>query len=262
MKEYFNPNDDFKSLTNKIFNDKECKIEYIPIGWTNIVQRIYTKENVYIGRFPRDDFWAEVLVHESQISNYLQDKVSIKVPKLNLYQDVKERFFSIHEEVPGISFASVKNEMSSLELKCLAEDIASFLCQIHSLNVENLNLCRIENFINSLSKYHGIDLEIPMNDQSSTILIHGDFNSKNVILNTEKRLEGVIDFGFSSVGNIEWDLSRVCHEEPKEFEEYLLDFYEQKSHRRVNMDRFIFLKKLWSTICEKYIEYMLKKMVQ
>lgn len=259
MKEYFNPKDDFKSLTNEVFIDDECQIEDIPIGWTNVVQRIYSKGSYYIGRFPRDDFWAEVLIHECQISNYLQDKVSTQVPKLNLYKDIKGRVFSIHEEIPGVSFASIQDEMSSSELKFVAEDIASFLSQIHSQEVGNLKLGSIEDFINRLAKYHGINLEIPMDDQNSTILVHGDFNSKNIILNSAKRLEGVIDFGFASVGNVEWDLSRICHEEPKKFEEDLLHFYEQISHRRVNMDRFTFLKKLWSEICEKYVEYMIKK---
>ena len=58
MKDYFNPKDDFKSLTNKVFIDDECQIEDIPIGWTNVVQRIYSKGSYYISRFPRDDFWA------------------------------------------------------------------------------------------------------------------------------------------------------------------------------------------------------------
>ena len=261
MKEYFYIEEDFKSLINKIFDDKELTIENIPVGWTNIVQRILSKNNVYIGRFPRDYFWAEVLIHENKISNCIHDKVSTKVSKLNLYRDENDRVFTTHEEIPGIPFSEKINDLTNSELKILAEDIATFLAELHNVNFQNLNLKLegIEIFLDKMLKYHDIDLKIPMHDKNSNILIHGDFNPKNIILNERNRLGGVIDFGFSNVGNVEWDISRVCRGCSSEFENDLINFYEQKSKRQVSRSRLEFLKRLWEEICDKYVEYMLKR---
>ncbi|MDR2402326.1 MAG: aminoglycoside phosphotransferase family protein [Cytophagales bacterium] len=261
MKEYFNPGDDFKSLLNKIFADDRLTIENIPIGWTNIVQRISARNNFYIGRFPRDDFWSEILMHENKISNYVHDKVSIKISRLNLHHDIKDRVFTVHEEIPGTSFSKKINDLTTAELKFLAEDVADFLAELHGIDVlnSNCNLENIEIFLDRMLKYHAIDLKIPVEYKNSDILIHGDFNPKNIILNEQNRLAGVIDFGFATVGNVEWDLARVCRECPTYFENDLINFYEQKSGRQVNMGRLEILKKLWEEICEEYIEYMLNK---
>lgn len=263
MNKYFDVNEVFIPLINKVFKDSELEIEDIPVGWTNIVKKIISKGDVYIGRFPRDDFWADVLVHEYKVSNYISG-AGLKISKLNLYHDNNQRIFTIHKAIPGISLDEKKDSFNNNDWITLAEEIANFLTQLHSVDFSNLDfpLEKIEIFLNRMCKYHDIDLFIPTEEENSNVLIHGDFNIKNIILDEKNGLAGVIDLGFASVGYVEWDFARICRDCPIEFENHLINFYEKKSNRRIDVKRFNYLKNMWKKICDKYIEYMNNSMVK
>ena len=57
---YFTVNDDFKTIIEKEVGEVKS-IHQISTGWTNFVYDVKTSNNEYIFRFPRNDFFSDVL---------------------------------------------------------------------------------------------------------------------------------------------------------------------------------------------------------
>lgn len=269
---YFTEEENLEEIIRKKFEGKEIiRIEKNRTGWTNIVYKVETAEENYYFRFPRDDFWSKTIVKDYEFAKFIKNKTSFKTCELILEEDAKGRKFSIHREIEGTPLAEVMNDLTDEEIKNISAGISKFMYELHGLD-SNKEIFKMQkwnenlyDFVNELLEEHVSDkdmkfwkstnfLELPSNS-----LVHGDFNSSNVLLDKNKKFYAVIDFGFGGYGNKYHDISRIIGRLPNNFKEHIVAKYEELSKN--NLDKNILEKNIdiWTKIDNGYINYMRNK---
>lgn len=258
MQCFFSLNDDFQKIIKK-YCPKVLSYRQISTGWTNFVFVAKTKKDDYIFRFPRNEFFSKAIEKEFFINNFLQNKLSVKIPKMKLFYE-NSRPFSIHKKLNGECLSFCYNDLSNNELKILAQDICNLLKEFSEIKLENTNFQLVSNFLDNLSKVSKNNYDLKMHnyiktlEQNHLIFSHGDLNPGNVILKNHK-LYGVIDFAFAGTSYDLVDLSRLLGRCPKEFQIMLLETYENK-FGKIDSKKVQKLQNLWAYVEKKYILYM------
>lgn len=258
MEIYFSSSDDFLGIMQKQITSI-VSYEQISTGWTNFVFIATTKNSQYIFRFPRNKFFSNAILKEFEINKFLKNKISFKIPKMQLLYD-NLRPFSMHKEISGTSLSFCYQDLSKEELNSLAKDVCKLLKEFSQIQTKGKNLQLVSNFLDNLSLVSQNDYnlsvhnEIKKMEEKHLIFSHGDLNPGNLILKNHK-LYAVIDFAFAGISYDLVDLSRLLGRCPDEFKDILLNEYE-KSFGKINFDEVEKLKKLWEYVEEKYILYM------
>ncbi len=89
-------------------------------------------------------------------------------------------------------------------------------------------------------------------------MVHGDFNSSNVLLDDNNNVCAIIDFGFGGFGNKYMDISRIIGRCPESFKKPIISSYqdfESKGLSNSEVDKNI---DIWNKIDSGYINYMRK----
>ena len=274
MEKFFMVNENFDRIINNTLenNFNVFLIEnLIPIstGWTNIVYKVETNKGNYYFRFPRDEFWERTIVKDSQFANYIIGKTSFKTSEINLDYD-NGRPFSYHREIPGKTLADVMNNLSEFDIDKISFQISQFMNELHNIkynenevfSVDNIGL-NLNDFITEL-----LDKHVSQNDKSfwkfyhfggeNECLVHGDFNSSNILLDENNNVVAVIDFGFGGFGNKYMDISRIIGRCPFHFKNSIIKNYEEIDNHSLNLDLLDNDIKAWNSIDSGYINYMAK----
>jgi len=125
MQKYFSLDDNFKLLIKRNLHDL-ISYKQISTGWTNFVFIATTKKSQYIFRFPRNDFFANALEKEFKINQFLQNKLSFKIPQMQLYYH-KHRPYSVHIKLDGESLSSCYHKLTDKQKNDLAKDCCKLL---------------------------------------------------------------------------------------------------------------------------------------
>ena len=271
---FFSIDEDFESIIYNTLSNEYSDIEILDIelnktGWTNIVYEVSTNHGDYYFRFPRDQFWERTIVKDCQFANFIKGKTEFETVDLRLKED-DGRHFSVHPKIKGTPLAIKIKDMSDDDKKKVSEQIAKFMYEMHSLqykedgifSINNIGL-ELQDFISELLSLHVSDNDrafwekqnFQMDDEGECCLVHGDFNSSNILVDDDNNVKAIIDFGFAGFGNKYNDISRVIHRCP-EIKEDIISSYESFENGEIcrnTLDREI---DTWQKIDTGYINYM------
>lgn len=276
MQTYFSLDEDYNDIIKKELKEKFNvqninKMEQISTGWTNIVYKVEADNGNYYFRFPRDDFWEKTIVKDYEFAKFIQGKTSFNTVDLKLGYS-HDRPFSIHKEIEGIPLAEKMNELSEKDIEKISMQLAKFMYELHNLpyneseifTVNNIGL-ELQDFITELLAKHvskednefwyNNNFKINSNEQC---LVHGDFNSSNVLLDDKNNVTAIIDFGFGGFGSKSQDISRIIGRCPENFKAPIIkayEYYENKELEKKQLNQDI---ETWNNIDNAYINYMTK----
>jgi aminoglycoside phosphotransferase (APT) family kinase protein len=271
---FFSVKEDYPSIIYNALStdypDVEIKnIELNKTGWTNIVYEVSTNHGDFYFRFPRDQFWERTIVKDYEFARYIKGKTEFETVNLKLKED-DGRHFSVHKKIEGKPLAIKIKDMSQADKEKVAKQIAKFMYEMHSLkynpngifSVNNIGL-KLQDFITELLSLHVADSDkkfwetqnFKIKDEDEVCLVHGDFNSSNILIDDDNNLQAVIDFGFAGFGNKYNDISRVIHRCP-ELKNEILANYEAFQNREISKDAVEKDIDTWDKIDTGYINYM------
>ena len=276
MQTYFSLDENFnniieKELKEKFTVNKINNMEQISTGWTNIVYKVKTDNGNYYFRFPRDEFWERTIVKDYQFAKYIHGKTSFNTVDLKLGYS-KNRPFSIHKEIEGVALAEKMNVLNEKDIEKIANQLAKFMNELHNLpydeneifTINNIGL-ELQDFITELLEKHVSkeDNEFWFNnnfkiDPKEQCLVHGDFNSSNVLLDEDNNVTAIIDFGFGGFGSKSQDVSRIIGRCPENFKQPIINAYEKIANQELEKSQLNQDIETWSNIDNAYINYMSK----
>ena len=275
-KEFFTVDEDYKEIITKAlkedFDDIEINnLRFIETGWTNIVYEVSTSKGDFFFRFPRDQFWERTIVKDYQFAKYINGKTSFKTVDLELKEN-EGRPFSMHQKIHGTPLALKMNDMPEEEVKKVSKQIAQFMYEMHSLDYDPKEIFSISNigldlqdFIDELLSKHVSkeDNEFWYDNNfieksEPDVLVHGDLNSSNIILDDDNNISAVIDFGFGGFGNKYCDISRIIGRCNERFKPEIIKSYEEIANEELNKEMVDDKIAVWSNIDSGYINYMRK----
>ena len=265
--DYFSPDEkELVSIIEKNIDsdDRLVKAQTIQTGWTNITMDVQTQKTSYIFRFPRNFFFARMMIKDCHFCQFLKGKVSVQTPDMQLKFD-NNRPFSMHQKIKGVSLTSRMDNLSPEEEKRIATDIVQFLSELHAIPVSDMPADIAESlndFLTGLASVHkgNYDLEkhnnlITMEKTSeSPVIIHGDFNPGNILLDENAHLSGVIDFAFASISDKHADIGRFVGRATPSLGKAVLSVYQaQNPCDEIKVQHIV---DLFKYVEYKYVQYM------
>lgn len=243
-------------------------IHSVTTGWTNIVYEVCTNDGDFFFRFPRDDFWIRTIVKDYEFAKFIYGKTDFHTVKLELLYD-NGRPFSMHKKIEGTVLASKMDTMTPSEVKVVANDIATFMFQLHRIKfnpneiftIDNIGL-KLTDFLDELLNVHVAkeDMEFWKHDEfinkDHGCLVHGDLNSSNIIIDENNHISAVIDFGFGGFGNPYFDIARIIGRCPESFKKEIVKNYETISNTKLDYPILDDEIDIWTKIDSAYINYM------
>ena len=277
MKKFFTLDENFdkiiKENLKEIYGVNEVySVSLNATGWTNIVYKVTTDNGNYYCRFPRDYFWIKTIVKDYEFAKYIQGKTSFITCDLKLGND-NGRPFSIHKEIEGVALAEKMNNLNKEDIKKISSQIAKFMYELHNLEYEKDKIFTIDNigldlqdFMTELLEKHVSKEDqvfwktnnFKMKPNDKECLIHGDFNSSNVLLDENNNVRAIIDFGFGGYGSKYMDISRIIGRCPKGFKEEIVNAYQSFENQNLDIKTLDKNIDAWSSIDGGYINYMTK----
>lgn len=268
-KNHFTLDEDFETIIKNALPNKTINsIHSVTTGWTNIVYEVCTNDGDFFFRFPRDDFWIRTIVKDYEFAKFIYGKTDFNTVKLELLHD-NGRPFSMHKKIEGTVLASKMDTMTPSEVTVIANDIAKFMYQLHSVKFNPNEIFTIDNigvkltdFLDELLKVHVSKEDMVFWNHSDFIkkdhscLVHGDLNSSNIIIDENNHISAVIDFGFGGFGNPYFDIARIIGRCPENFKEEIIKNYENISNTKLDCPILDDEIDIWNKIDSAYINYM------
>lgn len=270
MQRFFSLDENFDNIIKNTLTGKEIKsINLITTGWTNIVYEVSTDDGNYFFRFPRDDFWIRTIVKDCEFSNFIYGKTSFNTAKLERFNN-NNRPFSVHKKIDGCTLAEKMDCLTPSEVKQVASEIAKFMAELHKVDFDKSSVfstndigLNLVDFLNELIEIH-LDNKDKVfwkykdfSQKENTCLVHGDFNSSNIILDENNHVAAIIDFGFAGFGNKYYDIARILSRNfPDGFKDEIIKSYEHFSGNKLDINTLDNEIKIWNDIDNGYINYM------
>lgn len=245
---------------------------------------VFQIENRFIARFPnkslRNEKGAQLIKNEIDILKLLSVYISFKIPNPLHYSLNIQNPFMVYEKIPGISLSKCFNETKISQKKKIANQIADFLSELHSLRLDessNLKSLSTENYrnywknisvemkkevfpkLNSgqkkwLNKVFSNFLDDKQNFKFTPCVIHGDFDTSNILVDPNNyNITGIIDFEESSIFDPAADF--LFFDEGDTFLTQILDNYKGiKEESFLNRMKFLYCR-----TCVPYFQFGLKQ---
>ena len=269
MYPYFLPNE--KELQEVIVSslkeqDAVLTTQVIQTGWTNITMDVHGEQNDYIFRFPRNRFFADMIVKDCRFCSFVGGKTRIQTPQMKLLFD-QGRPFSRHVKIKGTALDKRMNDLSDVERTRVAEDLSGFLTDLHQINPDQMPTDireSLNDFLTGLATVHNGDYNISMHNQlidmeknpDRTCIVHGDFHPGNVLVDDANRVCGVIDFAFASISDYHADLGRFVGRSEARLGQALVQAYQEQHQHPCLNDRIQKIVDLFQYVEFKYVQYM------
>lgn len=203
---------DIKKIIEKEFGLVVNSIKILGEGLDSVA---YLVNNEYIFKISKHQEARDNLKKEVQVLNYIKGKVSLQVPIIEYYSE--EYSVCGYKEIKGtILTPKMYEQLSAEEKDNLAKDLASFLKELHSLplpDINDLKLDVLEDYENDYKElkdkiYNKISEKVKvyldslfervLNDERITkyevALCHNDLSCNHIVINDNK-VVGIIDFG-------------------------------------------------------------------
>lgn len=243
-------------------NENILDIHYIETGWTNIVADVRTNQSEYIFRFPKNTFFANVMVKDCVFCELICGKMPCPTPDIKLFID-KNRPFSMHKKIRGVPLSSQRFAiLSRNEKEIIAKDCAEFLRKLHALPISTLpieyhetlndfliNLASVHNGNYDFSKHNNLK---NMEKSHKLCIVHGDFNSGNILIDDNNQVAAIIDFAFVSLSIPEVDIGRFWGRTKGEFGKLLAEAY-----GHYDMKHITEVVDLFNYVDTRYIDYLI-----
>jgi aminoglycoside 2''-phosphotransferase len=111
------------------------KSKFIDVGWDHEVIQLDDK---YIFRFPSSHEYLPVLRDEVKLLSYLADHTQARIPQYKYV--AKDASFAGYDMLPGSELSiEVFNNLNTNEREAVANDIATFLSDLHSIDINELS---------------------------------------------------------------------------------------------------------------------------
>ena len=259
---YFTVNDDFKSIIEREIG-KTNNISQISTGWTNFVFEVDGESGEYIFRFPRNDFFSDVLEKEVSFSKFIKGKINTPTSNIRMCLD-KGRPFTCHSKIKGKSLTAAYSTLTIEDKKRIADQVSEFIYELQQIPIENipLNLPTTSEFLANLSHVDNEYYDFSKHDnlikleQGNLVLNHADLNPGNILIDENKNVCAIIDFAFVSKSSDLNDVSRLIGRLPEDFHEIMLNSYNSRFNKNILMDKIHSLISVWNYVEEHYINYM------
>lgn len=178
-------------------------------------------------RVPKSSEAVSDYKKEEKILNFLNGKIkSVEIPNIKL---VEEPFpYSIHKKLHGENWTAEEYEkFTEKEKDKLANDAAIFFMELHSIEIndeldlnKNLEVLEIEKYLsNEFTKKEIAKINNfikPLYSLEDKCLLHTDFYYGNSLLNENKRLKCVFDFGNVCYSNYHFEFLDLLSSEAGE----------------------------------------------
>ena len=233
-------------IIEKIFGLEVNSIKVLGEGLDSVA---YLVNNYYIFKKSKHQEARENLKKEIKVLNYIKGKVSLQIPEIEYYSEK----YSIcgYKEIKGtILTPKIYEQLSDENKDKLAKDIASFIKEMHSLplpDIDNLDLDVLEDYESDYKElkkkiYNNISdkaksyidslFDRILNDEKITkyevALCHNDLSCNHIIMDNNK-VVGIIDFGDVAITDRDKDfvylLENSDEEIGREFGLKVLDYY-------------------------------------
>ena len=203
---------DIKEIIEKEFGLIISDIKVLGEGLDSVA---YLVNKDYIFKKSKHQEARDNLKKEIQVLNYIKGKVTLQIPEIEYYSEK----YSVcgYKEIKGtILTPKMYEQLSDAEKDNLAKDIASFLKELHSLplpDINDLKLDVLEDYENDYKElkdkiYNKISEKVKeyldslfervLNDERITkyevALCHNDLSCNHIVINNNK-VVGIIDFG-------------------------------------------------------------------
>lgn len=177
----------------------------------------------------------------------------------------------MHKKIEGTPLAEVMDELTPEEIKTISSEISKFMYQVHRLEfnpndifeTDNIGL-KITDFLDELLNVHVDKNDMKFWDYNKFIkkdhncLVHGDLNSSNILIDDNKHISAVIDFGFAGFGNPYSDIGRILSRCPKKYKNDIIKSYEELLEKPLDYKVIDEETDIWKNIDNAYINYMTK----
>ncbi len=249
-------------ITDLLPNDlKEESPEFLGSGWDFEVWRY----GEYVGRFSKHVKAELFLEKEKKILPVLSKVLNCSVPIPLLSGQPLNNFeykYQIYNYISGNTIIECDLDLND-KIK-LTKDIAVFLKELHTVNIQNKTVVPLDlgrgdlshNRIRALESLlilkdylgktqfnncMGFIESIPPLSHPSSVLIHGDFCPQNIILNNirERRFKGVIDWSGVCYGDPSLDLSILYTLFPDDMRDLFVQEYGHISENILNRSKYL-----------------------
>lgn len=251
-------------LQNNFPKNNIDNINKISTGWTNIVLEFDINGITHIARFPRNNFFSKMIKKDVSACQFLKNQLNLKTTDMKLFYD-DNRAFSVHEKLPGIDLSQRFPYLSQDKKNKIAEDIAIFYNALHNTKknlIPNELNTTLSDFFDGLAKvdddyYDYTDnILLKEDEQKDLVLVHGDLNIRNILLNENDDVTAFIDFAFVGLSERHVDLSRMFVQVDGAFLNNIIHKYEEISHFKIDQAKIEKRNKMWKYIEEQYVVYM------
>ena len=232
--EKFNSNH-FKYLIENNIKINISSIEYLGNGDDSVA---YLINDCYVFKIKYNLLKNKSYEKEKKIYDFLNSnlKCDIKIPNVEYFYSGDECEIIGYKKIDGIVLSpKIYNSMFTEEQELLKNDIVLFLKELHSLDYSELNNCFIDNkkrilemctYLEKNTKL-SIELEKYINDlrfkvdncclfNKRVCLCHNDLSCKHMLIDSNNRLCGIIDFGDSGVTDIYSDFMYLLEDSEEE----------------------------------------------
>lgn len=262
MNSFFTIKDDFEEIIKCDIGDFDS-IRQISTGWTNFVFRITKNSSNYIYRFPRNNFFSSVLEKEVIFTNFIQEKISFKIPYLHLLFN-NNRPFSRHEEIPGKNMQEIYPSLTKDDKEKIAGQVSNFIYELQNIDISTLNvtLPTTSCFLKELSKVDNQEYDMSkLNplinlEKEKLILSHADLNPGNILLDEHHNVCGILDFAFVSLTSELNDVARLIGRLPQDFYPIMLKQYNNRFKTKIDNSKIDDLIGVWNHVEYHYMIYM------
>jgi len=262
MYNFFSPNEtELRAVIGETLQheDNVKSVQLIQTGWTNITMDVEGEIKNYIFRFPRNLFFAQMMIKDCAFCQFLHDKVSIPIPDMKLKQN-KNRPFSVHTKIKGVSLLSQMENLSASEECAILKDLSVFLSQLHAIPLNTLQdeiKESLSDFLDNLAIVHKGDYNFayhtPLREMEkeplNLAIVHGDFHPGNVLIN-DGRVSGIIDFAFASISDKHADLGRFFGRSNPLLAGALIESYQNQTKTTCDLKKIHEVADVF-----KYVEY-------
>lgn len=268
MYSFFTPDEEeLKNVIKETLTGEDVLVsaETIQTGWTNITMDVKGELQNYIFRFPRNLFFARMMVKDCTFCNFLKGKNSLPIPDMQL-QTNKNRPFSVHKKIKGNSLTSQLDKLTPSEQVGIIEDLSQFLMELHALPAASMPSEIKEslgNFLAGLATVHNGNYDFTkhntlllMEKQTEIpVIVHGDFHPGNVLVDNG-HVSGIIDFSFASVSDKHSDLGRFMGRSNPTLGWALIESYQAKTRTSSDPKKIQDVVDVFKYVEYKYVEYM------
>lgn len=269
MYQFFLPNEtELKKIIRESLQDQDTvlDVQTIQTGWTNITMDVQGEQHDYIFRFPRNHFFANMIVKDCLFCSFVKGKTRIPTPDMKLLFH-QERPFSLHVKIKGCALDKRMTGLTPDECELVADDLSGFLVDLHSISPQQMPTEireSLNDFLTGLATVHKGDYNIEMHNQlikmeqnpSRQCIVHGDFHPGNVLVNDQNRVCGVIDFAFASISDYHADLGRFVGRSTPQLGSAVVRAYQQKMKHPCLNNRIQSIVDLFKYVEFKYVQYM------